>query len=91
MHFLNFGVGTQSEVVFNFYHLYSLYHDIFQINFIFADVISAVNVVHLFMFRTFKLNLGYIYSYFAAAHGILCLTSTRDALSTEASEPQPRH
>ena len=39
---------------------------------------SAVNVVHLFMFRTFKLNLGLINSYFGF-HCILCLTSTRDA------------
>ena len=50
---------------------------------------SAVNVVHLFMFRTFKLNLGLINSYFGF-HGILCLTSTQDALSIEASKPQSR-
>ena len=45
-------------------------------NLIFANVNSAGNVVYLFIFRTFKLNLGFI-SYFVV-HRILS-----DAVNTE--------
>ena len=78
-HFLNFGVGRQS-VVLNFYHSY---HDIMQ--YFKLTLYSQMQTVLLTLFIC--LFLGFIYLYFGV-HGILCLTSTRDAWSIEASEPQ---